>query len=223
MTSIFIARRGAQRVRASQSVLQASRALRVVGAADTLYRAQGALAGLDPDALLLDLRLEDGAALSLVRALRGRHLSRPRIMLVTGSASDPLLFATLRGGADAYLLESDLSAAASALSRLAAGEATMGASIAAQVLQFFNEPVAAAPRATAPDERGLDWTAHASNPMRLSAGECWMLRTLATGMRPAEVALRMAVSAEVLGRRIGNVYRKLNWDLRSGSLSLRAA
>lgn len=224
MNSVFIVRRGAQRKLASQSQLEASRLVVVLGAAGTLYRAQTALAKVDPDLLLLDLRLEDGAALSLVRALRDKRGARPKIMLVVADAADPLLFPTLRGGADAYLLEAELPAAPAALRRLAAGEATMGAPVAAQTLQFFNEaPSAPASRAAPAEARALDWKTNAANPMRLSPGECWLLRTLSEGTRGADIALRLAVSAETLGRRIGNVYRKLNWDLRSGSLSLLAA
>ena len=59
--------------------------------------------------------------------------------------------------------------------------------------------------------------------MRLSPGECRLLQCLAQGARAGEVAARMAISVEALGRRIGNVYRKLSWDVRSGSLSLLAA
>ena len=73
MTTVFIARRGAQRARASQAQVEASRELKVLGVADTLYRAHAALAALDPDMLLIDLRLEDGAALSLVLCLREKQ------------------------------------------------------------------------------------------------------------------------------------------------------
>lgn len=224
MTTVFIVRRGAQRTRASQAQLEASREFTVLGVAESLYRAQGTLPTLDPDTLLIDLRLEDGAALSLVRALRERQGERPKVMLVAAAAADPLLFATLRAGADAYLLESDLPTAAAALRRMTTGAAPMAAPIAAQVLQFFNEPaVPPSGRAAAVDARALDWHSHAANPMRLSPGECWLLRTLAQGARSAELAPRMAVSVEALGRRLGNVYRKLSWDVRSGALALLAA
>jgi DNA-binding NarL/FixJ family response regulator len=223
MTTVFIARRGPQRTRASQAQLEASRELKVLGVADTLFRAQAALPGINPDTLLIDLRLEDGAALSLVRGLRERHAERPKVLLVAADAAEPLLFTTLRAGADAYLLEADLPIAASALRRLVAGEATMAAAIALQILQFFNEPVTASKAALAANERALDWQSHAANPMRLSPGECRLVQALAQGQRLAEVAGRMALSVEALGRRIGNIYRKLSWDVRSGSLSLLAA
>lgn len=224
MTTVFIARRGAQRARASQAQLEASRELKVLGLADTLYRAKAALPALNPDALLIDLRLEDGAALSLVLGLREKRTERPKVLLIAADATDPLLFATLCVGADAYLLEADLANAASVLRRMSLGEATMAAPIAAQVLQFFSEPLAPLARSAGPvNERALDWHSHAANPMRLSPGECWLLRGVAEGSRNAELTARMGISVEALGRRVGNIYRKLSWDVRSGSLSLLAA
>ena len=223
MTTLFIARRGAWLARQTQAQLESSREYRVLGAADSLYRARDALSRLDPDALLIDLRLEDGAALSLVHGLRERHAERPKVMLIAADASDALLFRTLRAGADAYLLEADLGVAASMLGRMMVGEATMAAPIAVQALHFFNEPMPAAGQAAAANDRGLDWQTHATHPMRLSPGEHRLLQSVALGLRSGEVAARMAISGEALGRRIGNVYRKLSWDLRSGSLALLAA
>lgn len=223
MTTVFIARRDALRVRQVQATFEASRQLKVLGVADSLFRARTALPGLDPDTLLIDLRLEDGAALSLVRALREGQGERPKVMLVASDAADPLLFSTLVAGADAYLLESDLPVAASMLLRLAAGEAAMAAPIAAQVLRYFNEPVAAPSNVAAPDDRRLDWHTHGSNPLRLSPGERRLLQLLAQDARSSAAALRMGLSIEAIGRRVGNVYRKLTWDVRGGALSLLAA
>ena len=223
MITVFIARRDAQRARQTQARLEASREVRVLGVAHSLYRAQVALPGLDPDTLLVDLRLEDGSALSLVRGLRERQAERPKVMLVAADAADPLLFATLRAGADAYLLEADVAVAASMLRRLTVGEAVMAAPVALQVLQFFGEPVLAPRPGTPVDERRLDWQTHGGNPMQLSPGERRLVQLLAQGARCGELAARMAQSVEALGRRIGNVYRKLSWDVRSGSLALLAA
>jgi len=223
MNTVFIARRDAQHTRQAQAVIEASREFSVLGVADSLFRARAALRSLDLDTLLIDLRLEDGAALSLVRELRERGAERPKVMLLAPDAANPLLFTTLVAGADAYLLEADLGVAAPALRRMTLGEATMAAPVAAQVLRFFNEALQA-PRQSAPsDDRRLDWQTHGANPMRLSPGEVRLVQLLAAGTRGGEVAARTAQSVEAIGRRIGNVYRKLSWDVRSGSLALLAA
>ena len=226
MTTLFIARRDIHRARQTQAQLEASRELQMLGVASSCFRVRAALAQLDPDVLLIELRLEDGAALPLVRELRHAHQrrgERPRVMVVAADAADPLLFTTMVAGADAYLLESDLATAEAAIQRMARGEAAMAAPIAAQVLRFFREPVEAPKGAPVPNDRALDWQTHGANPMQLSPGERRMLQLLAAGARSAAVAQRMALSMEAVGRRIGNVYRKLSWDVRSGALALLAA
>jgi DNA-binding NarL/FixJ family response regulator len=223
MPTLFITRRDLQRTRTAQAQLEASREWQVTGAAESLFRARAALPHVDPDALLIDLRLEDGAALSLVRELRERRAERPKVMLLAADPADPLLFSTLMAGADAYLLEADLGVAASSLKRMLVGEATMAAVVARQILQFFGEPIETPKKPALPDERSLDWHHNGANPMKLSPGERRLLQLLASGARSGELAARMALSLESVGRRIGNVYRKLSWDVRSGSLALLAA
>jgi DNA-binding NarL/FixJ family response regulator len=92
MTTVFVARRHPSQANATQARLQASRGLHALGVAASLFRARDAVQRLHPDLLLIDLRLEDGAALSLVRELRERGSDRPRVMLCAERADDPLLF-----------------------------------------------------------------------------------------------------------------------------------
>lgn len=223
MSTVFIVRRDPQRSCQARAPLEASRETRVLGAAHSLYRARAEIARLDPDIVLIDLRLEDGAALSLVRELRNRRSDRPKAMLLAADAADPLLFCTLAAGADGYLLESDLGVAVSAVARLARGEAAMAPPLAWELLQFFGEPISPPRDADAPDDRALDWQTNAGNPMKLSPGERRLAQLVAQGARAAELAAAMAISLEAVGRRIGNIYRKLSWDVRGGSLMLLAA
>jgi DNA-binding NarL/FixJ family response regulator len=222
MSTVFIVRRDAQRNAAARASLEASREARVVGTAATLYRARPEVARLDPDLVMVDLRVEDGAALSLVRELRARRADRPRVLLVVADAADPLLFCTLAAGADAYMLETDVAVAPSVLQRLVRGEAAMAPPLAWELLQFFGEPVSPSRGALAPDDRALDWHTHASNPLKLSPGERRLAQLVAQGARLPEVAASMALSLESVGRRVGSIYRKLSWDVRSGSLMMAA-
>jgi len=223
MSTVFIVRRDAQRNAAARASLEASREARVVGQSATLYRARPEVARLDPDLVMVDLRVEDGAALSLVRELRDRRADRPRVLLVTADAADPLLFCTIAAGADAYMLDTDMAVAPAVLQRMVRGEAALAPPLAWELLQFFGEPVSP-PRDAAPvDDRCLDWHTHGSNPLKLSPGERRLAQLVAQGTRLPEVAASMAMSLEAIGRRVGNIYRKLSWDVRSGSLMMQAA
>ena len=80
MPSVFIARRDAPRCHQAQAQIEASRDWRMMGCAESLYRARAAVPRLDPDTLLIDLRMEDGGALSLVHQLREQQRNeRPRV------------------------------------------------------------------------------------------------------------------------------------------------
>lgn len=127
LTQQLLANRGAR-----QSQLEAARDLKKLGVADTQHRAGAALPGLNLDTLLIDLHLEDGAALSLVRTLRERQADRPKSCRwprtpATRCCSPPCARAPMP-----YLLESDLPIAASLLRRMVAGKASMAAPVALQ-------------------------------------------------------------------------------------------
>jgi DNA-binding NarL/FixJ family response regulator len=225
MTTVFILRRTMRDARRSQAALEATPDLLVAGVADTLTQACTLLESCDPDVLLADLRLDDGNLLSLLNQMRAAApaTDRPLVMTVATATDDPMLFGALRSGAQSYLLDIDANEApAPAVRRLMRGEASVSAGVARQALSFFG--VAATPASTpSVNERALDWLTDAQNPLRLSRAEQHMLVLLSQGHGVGPIALRMGVSVESIGRRIANVYRKIQWDVRSGSLSLQAA
>lgn len=225
MTSVFILRRTMREARRSQAALEATPDLLVVGVADSLSRARALLQVCDGDVLLADLRLEDGNLLGLLNEIRSATppSDRPRVITVATANDDPMLFGALRGGAESYLLDIDAGEApAPAIRRLLRGEASVSPGIARQALSFFG--VSSAGGAAAPvNERALDWVTDGQNPLRLSRAEQHMLLLVSQGHGVGQIAVRMGVSVESIGRRVANVYRKMQWDVRSGSLSLQAA
>ena len=225
MTSVLILRRTMRDARRSQAALEATPDLLVVGVADTLTRARTLLDACDADVLLADLRLEDGNVLGLLNQVRNTTppSDRPHVVTVATANDDPMLFGALRAGAESYLLDIDANEApAPGIRRLLRGEASASAGIARQALAFFGvqSPVTSAPPA---NERALDWLTDGQNPLRLSRAEQHMLVLLSQGHGVGQIAVRMGVSVEAIGRRIANIYRKVQWDVRSGSLSLQAA
>lgn len=224
MNSVFILRRHIVDGRRTQSSIETTRDLRVAGVADSLFKARPMLAACDPDVLIADLRLEDGTLLGLLHEMRTAHPTgeRPRVLLVVPMADDPMLFGALRSGGDSWVVEQEASSApTAALYRVLRGEAAGCATVARQALSFFGIPFVASDMPSA-QERTLDWQSDANNPLRLSRAEQRMLVLLALGHGAGQVALRMGVSIEGIGRRLGNVIRKVQWDLKSGSLSLNA-
>ena len=223
MHSVFILRRDLREARRTQAAIEATRDLRIAGVATTL--AQADAAPLAADVLIVDLKLGDGPTLPLLQQVRAVRASGrgPRVLLVAAAHDDSQLWPALRTGADSYILEAEASASpVPVVGRVLRGEATASSALARQLLAFFGEANAASAQPPA-NERALDWATDASNPLRLSRAERHMLVLLTQGHGIGPIALRMGASVESIGRRICNVYRKLQWDLRSGSLSLQAA
>lgn len=220
MHSILILRRDPIAARAAQAAIEATRDLRVAAVCSTLYEARKHLALRTPDALLTDLSLHDGAAMSLLAELRrsAPTRERPKVLLVVSKATDALLFGTLSAGADSYMIDMPgAPSLPSALRCVLQGEAALSAPLARQMLAFFG----VASKASAAQERALDWSRGALDPLQLSRGEQHLLALFAQGEPLPAVATRLGVSIESIGRRATNLYRKLQWDLRSGSLSLQ--
>jgi NarL family two-component system response regulator LiaR len=224
MLSVFILRNNMFDARHTQGALETTRDFHVAGVADSLFKLRLALANDLPDVLLADLRVGDGTLLGLLHELRSTvQGAMPRVLTVATGADDMLLFAALRAGAGSFIVEREAtSAPARALGRLLRGEAATSASVARQALSCFGVADPATVKSPA-DERALDWDTDAQNPLRLSRGEQHLLVLLAQGNSIAQIAVRTAISVESIGRHIANVYRKLQWDLRSGSLALQAA
>ena len=221
MSTVFLLRRDSEALRLTQAAIQATSDLRVVDTAASLFHARPLLTKRLPALMVSDIRLSDGALLTLLLELNQAQAAapRPKVLLIVPSVDDPLLVPSLKAGAEGYVVDAPGLPLAAAIRRTMRGEASMPPALAAELLRFFGEPLAPSAR----NERQLDWQTDALNPLMLSSGERHLLALLAQGLAMSEIAVRMALSVESIGRRIANVYRKWQWDVRSGSLALHAA
>lgn len=74
----------------------------VVGMASTVPASIQGLRERSPGALVLDLQLEDGSGLDVLRAVRG-DLPNLRVIILTNFASDPYRRAAMAEGAEVFL------------------------------------------------------------------------------------------------------------------------
>ena len=61
------------------------------------------------------------------------------------------------------------------------------------------------------------------SPLQLEPAQRELLMRIAADYRPDQVAAACRVSAAELGRRLRAIVRKLQWDVRAGSLTLQLA
>ncbi len=165
-----------------RTLLELEPDLQVVGEAGDGQAALDAYPVLQPDVVLMDIRMPgmDG-----VEATRRLHQTWPaaRVMILTTFDDDAFIFDGLRAGALGYLLK-DVSGhdLAEAVRTVAAGGALIQPSVAAKVVAEFAR---LAPAARSP-EAGL--------PEPLSEREREILRLVARGLTNPEIAARLSLA-----------------------------
>lgn len=222
MKAVLIAGPSAARNEVWRAQLQAG-GWQVVSTVQGIVEARLQLHRLDPDLVLAELRLADGNALDLVRTLRqgaglfSRRLKARILVASHGGEGDPLLLEALHHGADSFLDLSDPQAGALAAHAddTLAGEAEIAPWIARHLLDHFEQYRPAPFGASAVDEM--------ISPLSLGFDERVLLRQLAMGLRLADVARLEKVAPHALAAKVRAIYRKMQWDLRAGDLTLQAA
>jgi DNA-binding NarL/FixJ family response regulator len=169
---------------------------------------------LDLDAIVCELQLLDGRALDLVRTLRrGTGYPGLMILIIAPSADDPELRECLRRGADSYYVDRGPGPSLdSRIHEMLQGESKMSPEIARDVLDHF--------RRNAPKDNGLRVVDEMLNPLLLTAQDRSILIRLSQGQSVPDIATAEQLRIPQVARCIRALYRKMEWDLRAGSLEL---
>jgi DNA-binding NarL/FixJ family response regulator len=184
------------------AVLAAQPGLQVVGqaadGADAVRQAQH----LQPDVVLMDVRMPvmDGlqATRQILRAAAGPQ--RPRILMLTTFDLDEYVYQALRAGASGFLLK-DATAAelVHAVRVVAAGDALLAPSVTRRLIADF----ARQPRADPPSSSALG---------ALTQRESEVLRLIARGLSNAEISSTLVIAEQTTKTYVGRILAKL--DLR---------
>ncbi|MEW5986673.1 MAG: response regulator transcription factor [Chloroflexota bacterium] len=172
--------------------------LEVVGEASNGLEAVQAAMRLQPDVILMDLRMPVLDGVAAIRRLSENHC-QCRIIVLTTFDDDEYVFEGLRAGAVGYLLK-DVSSETlvAAITAAARGESFLQPSVAAKVVAEFARLSSLSPFATG------------SPTETLSGREIEILRLLATGATNREIATQLVLAEGTVKNYVTNILYKLD-------------
>jgi len=180
-----------------RGMLERDERLCVIGEAADGREAVAQARALDPDLVLMDLRMPGGDGVSAIRELRAVDANRPRILVLTTYDTDRDIHAAIDAGADGYLLKATPRAELiDAVLRAASGQSVLA-------------PVAA---------RSLVDRGRAE---ALTDREVQVLAAIARGGTNREVARELLVSEATVKTHLLHLYPKLG--VRDRAAAVRVA
>ena len=182
-------------------VLDSQPDLKVVGEAADGTAAVARTAELDPDVVLMDVRMPGVDGIAATREIVRTH-PRSRVLILTTFDVDEYAFPGLKAGASGFLLKNvppdDLLTAIRAVAR---GDAVVAPSVTRRLLDTVAGHLPdAAPAEEPPTERGLD---------RLTERELEVLGKVAAGLSNAEIAGELVLSEATVKTHVGRILTKL--------------
>ncbi len=191
------------------AMLEAQPGLLVVGQAADGADAVSQTRNLDPDIVLMDVRMPVMDGLQATRQiLRAAGPDRPRVLMLTTFDLDDYVYEALRAGASGFLLK-DATAAelVHAVRVVAAGDALLAPSVTRRLIaDFARQP---RPHPPFPDTLAA-----------LTPRETEVLRLIAHGLSNAEISGTMVIAAQTTKTYVGRILAKLNLRDRAQAVVL---
>ena len=166
----------------------------VVGEATTGEEAVALANRLQPDLVLMDIRMPGVNGIEATRRILAAHPAT-RVLVVTMFEDDASVFTAMRAGARGYILkDADKDEMLRAIRAVGSGEAIFSPAIATRMIEFFAAPRPAAASDAFPD---------------LTEREREILDLMAQGLNNVEIAQRLVLSHATVRNYVSSIFSKL--------------
>ncbi|HEX5645825.1 MAG TPA: response regulator transcription factor [Nitrospira sp.] len=182
-----------------RSVLSQNHGLVVVGEAATMTEATATASTLNPDVILMDVRLPDGSGVDACREILAVSPDT-RVLFLTSYADDDSVLAAVLAGARGYVLkELDSASLIRAIHAVAEGRSILDPAVTDRALRWLRGFATGTDR---PEEK-------------LSAQEERVLALVADGKTNKEIATEMDLSDKTVKNYLASVFHKLRITRRA--------
>lgn len=179
------------------SLLQ--RRFQVVGEAASVVEAVRMARQVQPDVVVMDIRLPDGSGVEACREIRGER-PETKVIMLTSYPDDEAVYGSIMAGASGYLLKQTRGQSlAEAIERVARGESLLDPAITDKVLERMRQMAKGES-----DELG-----------QLSPQEQKILLAIAEGKTNKEIAEEVFLSDKTVKNYVSSILSKLNLRRRS--------
>jgi DNA-binding NarL/FixJ family response regulator len=177
-------------------ILQQAPDMSVVGEAADGEQAAAMALGLQPDVVLMDVRMPGVNGVEATRMIRDGAAPQTRVLMLTTFDLDEYVYAALRAGADGFLLKDTLAAdLLTAVRVVAAGDAVVAPSATRRLIERYVPAGTARPVVT--------------DPGMLSERTREVLTLIARGLSNAEIADRLHLSEGTVKTHVSRLLTKL--------------
>jgi two-component system, NarL family, response regulator DevR len=186
--------------RGVEAVLSRAGGFEVCGEAATADEAVRLAGRLQPDVVLMDVRLDGSSGIAATREMRG---TRPdtRVLVFTGHGDDESLFSAIAAGASGFVRkQAPAHELVHALREVAAGRSLLDTTVTTSVLDRLRQS----------PQHPLD-----ERIARLSHRELDVVRLVAEGMGNGEIAAHLHLSEKTVKNHLTRVFTKLEVSRRA--------